>query len=123
MSSASTHAFVAAFAIGGAHTAHDLHERGEITPLPIASAVVAAALGSLPDWIEPATNPHHRQFFHSVLFLGGVCYGTYRAYHWQPQTPWQSVLRWLTLIAGGAYIAHLICDAQTARSLPVLGRL
>jgi hypothetical protein len=80
-------------------------------------------LASLPDWIEPATNPHHRQFFHSVLFLGGVCYVSYRVYRWEPQTPWQSFVRWLSLVTAGAYIVHLVCDSGTPRALPLLGKL
>ena len=32
---------------------------------------------SLPDLIEPATNPNHRKFFHSLTTAGLVCYGMY----------------------------------------------
>jgi len=123
MSNAATHAFWAGAVVGGTHAAHDLRTRGELTVLPVATGATATMLASLPDWIEPATNPHHRQFFHSVVFLGGVCYVCYRVYRWQPQTPWQTFARWLALVVGGAYAVHLVCDAGTPRALPLLGKL
>lgn len=120
---AAAHAFHAATFVGGAHAVHDLDRHGQLTPMPLASGALAGMLGSLPDWIEPASNPHHRQFFHSVVFLGGVAYVTYRIYRWQPVTPWQQLTKWLGIVAGGAYMAHLACDARTSRGLPMLGRL
>lgn len=120
---AAAHAFHAATFVGGAHAVHDLHHHGHLTPLPLASGGLAAFLGSLPDWIEPATNPHHRQFFHSVAFLCGVGYVTYRIYRWQPETPGQQIAKWLGVVAGGAYLVHLACDATTPRSIPMLGRI
>lgn len=32
-------------------------------------------LGTLPDILEPATSPNHRQFFHSLVFAGILAYG------------------------------------------------
>jgi hypothetical protein len=32
-------------------------------------------LETVPDLIEPAIHPHHRQFFHSWLFAGALAYG------------------------------------------------
>ena len=120
---AAAHALHAATVVGGAHAIHDLRQHGQFTPMPLASGGLAALLGSLPDWIEPAYNPHHRQFFHSVTFLCGVGYVTYRVYRWQPDTPWQKLMKWLGVVAGGAYMVHLMCDARTPRGLPMLGRL
>jgi inner membrane protein len=79
--------------------------------------------GTLPDLIEPATHPHHRQFFHSVLFAVMVACAVYRLHHWEPETDGAALLRVLSLIAGGAYLAHLALDAGTPRSLPLIGRL
>lgn len=120
---AAAHALRAATMVGGVHVAHDLHRHGQLTPAPLVTGGLATMLASLPDWIEPATNPHHRQFFQSLIFGCAVGYGTYRLYKYQPETPMQAWLRWLGMIAGGAYLAHLICDAGTPRSLPLLGRL
>jgi len=123
MSNAATHMLRAATMVGGAHVAHDLHRHGQITAAPVLTGGLATLLASLPDWIEPATNPHHRQFFHSVTFACALGYGTYRLYQWEPETTGEGLLRWFLLVATGAYLAHLICDAGTPRSLPLLGKL
>lgn len=79
--------------------------------------------GTLPDIIEPATSPHHRQFFHSWAFAGLLAYGTYRLYRWDAPTLEEKCWRAIGLIAGGAYLVHLALDAMTKRSLPVIGRV
>jgi inner membrane protein len=89
---------------------------------PLLGATLSATLSTLPDLIEPAIHPHHRQFFHSLTFAALVGYGVYKAYRWEPQTPSQELLRLLAIIGGSAYLLHLIADFTTARSLPLLGR-
>ena len=79
--------------------------------------------GTLPDLVEPAINPHHRQFFHSLVFAGLLSYGVYKLYQWHPQTTEEKILRAIGLAAGGAYLVHLALDATTRRSLPLIGRL
>jgi inner membrane protein len=79
--------------------------------------------GTLPDLLEPATNPHHRQFFHSLAFAVLLGYGTYKLYQWQPESSAGELVRVLGLLAGGAYLTHLALDATTKRSLPLVGRL
>jgi inner membrane protein len=78
---------------------------------------------TLPDLLEPATNPHHRQFFHGVLFAVGLGYGLYKLYEFKPESALGEWLRVAGLIAGGAYLIHLALDATTKRSLPLVGRL
>ena len=84
---------------------------------------LGALCGSLPDLIEPATNPHHRQFFHSVAFAALAFEGLRRIYRWQPEDDLHRTIRGLTLIAGGAYLIHLAMDSTTPMSLPLVGRL
>ena len=84
---------------------------------------LGALCGSLPDLIEPATNPHHRQFFHSVAFAALAVEGLRRIYQWQPKDDLDRTIRGLTLIAGGAYLIHLAMDSTTPMSLPLVGRL
>lgn len=98
-------------------------KRGESTAWPIAGAGVAALATNLPDVLEPALTPNHRQFFHSLLFAGILGYGLYRLYGWAAETPEQKFLRTIGLIAGGAYLVHLALDATTKRSLPLVGRI
>lgn len=89
---------------------------------PLVGGTASALLASLPDVIEPAIHPHHRQFFHSVAFAGLIVYGLHRAYHWKPETDGQKLLRIATLLLGSAYLLHLAADLFTARSIPVLGK-
>ena len=91
---------------------------------PLTAVGMGALFGRLPDILEPSLrNPHHRQFFHSVTVLGATAYTVKKAYEWQPQNDWESFLRGLVLIAGGAYISHLVVDSVSSRSLPVIGKL
>lgn len=92
-------------------------------PHAAAGCVGGYCLGTLPDLIEPATSPHHRQFFHSVVFALLIGYGVYKAYKWEPETPESNFVRGICLLAGGTYLVHLALDATTKRSLPTIGRL
>ena len=89
----------------------------------VAAGSLGAFCGSLPDLLEPAIHPNHRQFFHSVAFGLLVAGGMGQVYRWKPDEPWQRVLRGAVLIAGGAYLVHLLMDATTPKSLPLIGKL
>lgn len=90
---------------------------------PLTVPIAGLALGKLPDWLEPALHPNHRQFFHSYVMLFGVLYGVKKAYDWRPETDLERLARGAALIAGCVYATHLILDALTKKSLPLLGRL
>jgi len=47
--------------------------------------------------------------------------GRYKAHKWTPEDPAYQLLRWALLIAGGAYLTHLVMDGFTAKSLPLAG--
>lgn len=86
----------------------------------LAMGAAAACLPSLPDWVEPAVHPNHRRFFHSVTFAAGIAYAMRRAYKWETEEPWEKVARLAILVGGAAYLAHLVRDAFTAKSLPLI---
>jgi inner membrane protein len=90
---------------------------------PIAAAALGAGFGTLPDLLEPALHPNHRQVFHSLAFAALLGFGLYKTYVWQPETKAGNIVRSVALIAGTAYIVHLIMDATTPKSLPLLGQL
>lgn len=119
MPSAATHRNGAAVAVGLASVGHDL-KNGPLTPRPALDAALAYCLGRLPDFLEPAHHPNHRDLFHSWMVFAGLGYGLHRAYQWQPEEDWQHLLKWLSLIAGGAYATHLLMDATTDKSLPLV---
>ncbi|GAB2188787.1 hypothetical protein MAH1_03940 [Sessilibacter sp. MAH1] len=113
---------IAAGALTGVAMASYSKSQGEnVNPLLAIGA--STVFSKLPDWIEPATNPHHRQFFHSVSFLMMMGYGLKKAYDWKPEDKGGQLLRFLTLSAGAGYISHLLLDGLTPRSLPLLGKV
>ncbi len=90
---------------------------------PVLATAVGTFFGKLPDILEPSLrNPHHRQFCHSITVLVALGYGLRKAYKWKPKDKMESALRGLVLCAGAGYISHLLLDASTPRSLPLLGK-
>jgi len=87
------------------------------------STVVGAFMGKLPDILEPAFHPNHRQLFHGVTVLTLLSAGLVKAYRWSPEEPLEKYIRGLLLIGGVAYLSHLICDASTPKGLPLIGKL
>ena len=77
----------------------------------------------MPDILEPAVHPHHRQFFHSIAFAALIGSGMYKLYQWETETEMEKILKLCLLVAGGAYLIHLAMDACTKRSLPLLGKV
>lgn len=93
------------------------------TPIhhPLIATPLATFGGMLPDLLEPASRgPHHRQVCHSILALGAIGYGVYKAYKWEPETDLQKCLRIAAILLGIGYISHLAADSLTPRSLPLI---
>jgi membrane-bound metal-dependent hydrolase YbcI (DUF457 family) len=91
-------------------------------PHPVLGGAVAAMTASSPDWLEPATSPNHRQFFHSVSFASAVVLALQQTYEWTPKTPMGQLTRDVLLCVELAYLIHLGVDATTAKSIPWLGK-
>lgn len=90
---------------------------------PVAAAAIGALCGTLPDLLEPACNPNHRQFFHSLACAGIVGAACYRLHQWEPQTSGEEIVRFLLLGIGGAFLIHLAMDAFSPKRLPLIGKL
>lgn len=119
MPNAFAHRLGAGLAVGSI-VAYRESQEGEITGKTLLSGVGAAACGTLPDLIEPALHPNHRQFFHSFLALGIAGYGLKKLYDWQPQTDEGRFWRGIGMVVCGGYAVHLLMDATTKRSLPLV---
>lgn len=115
------HRLVAGAVIGGVMIHHE-NRANRQTGWPIAGGVLGAALTGIPDYLEPALHPNHRQFFHSLVCAASLAYGLKILYDWQPQSPEGSLARKVCMVAIGAYLIHLALDATTAKSLPLLGK-
>lgn len=122
MACAFAHRVVAGAGIGIA-IAYKESENGVSTVWPIAGGGLGAVFGTLPDILEPASHPNHRQFFHGLVFAGALGYTGYKLYKWRPEESWQEVMRMVGLIAISAYLIHLAMDATTPKSVPVVGQL
>lgn len=119
MPNGTAHRFGAAVVIGSIST-HLENKNGHNTSKPLAHAGLAAMCGTLPDLLEPALHPNHRQFFHSITFAGALGYGLYKLHKWEPQEKVDKLLKTLGMIAGGAYLVHLAMDSTTPATLPVI---
>lgn len=73
-------------------------------------------VGSLPDWIEPATNPNHRKIFHSLTAAVGVGYVAFGEH----TKNWTDEARKPVQATALAYISHLAADFTTAKSIPFI---
>jgi inner membrane protein len=103
--------------------AHQEDVTGEKTAWPLVGGVAGSLLACVPDRIEPAIHPNHRQFFHSLVFAAGLGYCFLKVKQWEPESTEGALVRKLALIGIGAYLVHLALDATTAKSLPLVGRI
>lgn len=122
MANAAAHRLGAAVTLAIA-AAHEDAKNGVKTSRPFVAACIGATCGTLPDLLEPAIHPNHRQFFHSLLCAGLIGTGLYGLYKWKPETDGEEILRFLLLVAGGAFLTHLAMDAFTSKGLPLMGRI
>ena len=114
----------------------------------IGSALSAVIAARVPDWLEPATHPNHRAFFHSLTFASvglpplwtgllqereeqlraaAACeLNSTTALNRREADMWREQARWRRLYAGillgfiPGYVSHLAADALTPKSLPLL---
>jgi len=122
MANGFTHAVAGGMA-GLGVVAFDRDEAGNIQHDPLVATAVGTLFGKVPDILEPAIHPHHRQFCHSIVTLLAIGYGVKKAYEWEPKDGWERVLRLLALGAGAGYISHLLLDGMTPRALPLIGKI
>jgi membrane-bound metal-dependent hydrolase YbcI (DUF457 family) len=71
---------------------------------------------SLPDLLEPATNPNHRKFFHSLTTAGLVGYGIFGKHTRNIDVDLQDSIRSIGL----SYLLHLVADARTPKSIALI---
>jgi inner membrane protein len=77
--------------------------------------------GAAPDILEPAVNPHHRAFGHSLALGTGLTkYAQLKC--GRENTDWKQFQKILVAVVIVAYLAHLVADAFTPRGIPMLGR-
>lgn len=115
------HQVVAGFATG-VFLAEKERQAGVQTAKPLVAGTAAAFFTKLPDMLEPATSPNHRQFFHSIAFAGLLGLAFHELGKWQPESAGGEFLKTLGQVAIPAYLIHLFMDSFTEKSLPWVGR-
>lgn len=104
--------------IVGIITLSILHDQNDFVsgPLSIFVAIALSTIGSiLPDIIEPARNPNHRAFFHSVLVL---IITILLSYYLLKCVDSAKMFMVGFLVIG--YVSHLALDFMTPKSLPLI---
>ncbi|MCH7614069.1 MAG: metal-dependent hydrolase [Candidatus Marinimicrobia bacterium] len=123
MSNGPTHIAASGLGIFAFTATREYLESGEVSWKPFVLGGLAAKTAKLPDIIEPAFHPNHRQFFHSLGFAGLVGYGIFRLYEWETEDELEKILRIAGMAIGGSYLIHLLCDSTTPKGLPIIGKL
>lgn len=80
-------------------------------------AIGGSIAGLLPDILEPATSPFHRQFFHSLTVAGLLTVTGGKIIVSETIDP---ELKELLLTLIGTYGSHLVLDARTPMGLPFI---
>lgn len=119
MPNAAAHRLFAGIAVY-AVSAYAENQKGKNTHKPIVHGALASACGTLPDILEPASHPNHRQFFHSLAFAGLIGSSMYKIWNWETKDEFDGLLKTVGLIAGGSYLIHLLMDSTTPKSLPLI---
>jgi membrane-bound metal-dependent hydrolase YbcI (DUF457 family) len=90
----------------------------------IGEAVLCIGVGVLggvaPDLLEPAFQPNHRQFFHSMT-SGGLLLKTGTDLLERREIGFTDLGRILAACAIVGYLTHLVMDACTPKGLPIVG--
>ena len=115
-------------------------------PAFIAGSIGGNVGSAIPDWLEPATAPNHRDIIHSWTTASAVAttaptivhrfdaYAALQVQYHEAQAlrepvnaGWHSLFAFLWSIAGAFLVgvlagfgSHLVCDALTPQSLPLL---
>lgn len=84
-------------------------------------AVVATVTGLVPDVVEPALDPNHRSFAHSVTAGSGIV-GLAMSSCGVENKNWDEWYKILGAAATAGYISHLVLDGCTPRGLPLLSK-
>lgn len=82
----------------------------------LGSGAVGALAAMIPDVLEPATNPNHREFFHSYTLLITTLATELNILD---KVQANYLLKLLSLAAAGGYSSHLLVDSCTPKGLPV----
>lgn len=110
-----THAAIGVI-VGGGIAAYDSHKENRQVKFDVLLAGIAGGFlgGILPDLLEPATDPNHRKIFHAILPTAVAFIKSDFAGIEDP------VVRAFLKSLLWSYVAHLVTDLGTPKSLPLV---
>jgi inner membrane protein len=82
-------------------------------------AAVSTAAAMVPDILEPALSPNHRNVAHSFVAGSGL-FSFARNRCGVDNRDWEEFQKILWAAATTGYLSHLLADASTPRGLPLL---
>ena len=93
--------------------------RGESLTLfgTMGSLLSGSAISSVPDEIEPATNPNHRGTFHSLTLATVIGLALKKILASQTVNP---AIKLASIILSAGYGSHLALDSGTTKGLPLI---
>lgn len=110
-------------AAGAAFTVTKYLKKKELEPetkIPWGELLLDSGLGfllaSLPDWLEPARNPNHRKFAHSLVMMGLVGYSAFGKHTKNMDEDFKKVIQAFAI----SFISHLCADSTTKKSIPII---
>jgi membrane-bound metal-dependent hydrolase YbcI (DUF457 family) len=84
----------------------------------LSGCALGALTGIVTDKLEPASNPNHRGFFHSLTFWYILSVAAYKLLF---ERDVDCLCKELVVIGFAGYSSHLMLDMQTPKSLPLFG--
>lgn len=90
-------------------------------PVKLLETALAAGVGAIgglvPDLLEPALHPNHRQFFHSYVASGLLVVANHHVLRNREIDP---ALRAAVHLGSLGFASHLLADAGTPKGLPLV---
>lgn len=96
------------------------------------SSGIGLSTARIPDILEPAIHPNHRDFFHSLVFAGITGYVGFKALQdfnirrfeskelGIKQWSWNEILDIIIVIGAASILLHLFMDGFTKKGLPII---
>lgn len=82
----------------------------------VGGAVAGTVGGILPDKLEPAYDPNHRKFFHSITMGTALGFGLYPLH----KSNLPDLAKGILTVGTIGYLSHLALDSQTPKGLPLI---
>ena len=84
----------------------------------LSAGLIGSVSALVPDQLEPASHPHHRAFFHSLLVGAVLLKLGHAVLHSSARSEGMAIPVGVAL---SGYLSHLVLDSQTTRGLPFSG--